>query len=431
MELRFVPSRLEKVENLENYAPSGYHPVHVGQIFDDGRYRIIHKLGHGASSTVWLVRDLQEHVYAAMKIYRADQIKAAAAELAALHHVTQNATTPGRQYIVELLGSFHIDGPNGRHQCLILQIAGPSIRSFSEAPGKISGYKRLHPQLARSLSRHVTEGLACLHAIGILHGDLTPSNVLVSMDFIQTMSEQELLELIGQPVCEDVHLNNVGRASMSQLPDSAPAYIVAPCDIMAAYRTLRTCRALVTDLNLSHISGVTQGCAALPVEDLGRTSVSYAAPELIFGSQSSFSSDIWSLACVLYAICAGREMFESFFGTEDEVLQQMVQSLGRLPDEMWIRWDSRKHFIAKDGSFQRMSRDVWPLDSLRKMVQDIGVCDEGKDVTEQAPSMTITGDTRLSQEEVAELLELLDKALIYDPAARPTATSLLRCTWLS
>jgi serine/threonine-protein kinase SRPK3 len=309
--------------------------------------------------------------------------------------------------------------------------AGPSLRSFSEAPGKISGYKRLHPQLARSFSRHVAEGLAYLHAIGIVHGDLTPSNILVSMDSIQTMSEQELLELIGQPLCEDVHLNNVGLESILQLPDSAPAYVVAPCDIMAVYQTSRTCRALVTDLNLSHISEVTQGGAALPVEDLGQTSVSYAAPELFFGSQSSFSSDIWSLACVLYAICAGRDMFESFFGTRDEVLQQIVQSLGPLPDEMWIRWEARKHFVTKDGSFQKMARDLWPLDSLRKVVEDIGVCDEGKDIIEQAPSMTVTGDARLSQRDVTELLELLDKALIYDPAARPTATSLLRCAWLS
>lgn len=431
MELTFVPSRLENIENLEDYKLGGFHPVQIGQVFDGGRYRTIHKLGHGASSTVWLMRDLQEHLYAAMKIYRADQATAATTELAALHHVEKNATMPGSQYIVKLLRNLQIDGPNGIHQCLILQVAGPSLRSFSEAPGQISGYKRLHPQLARSMSRQVAKALTCLHAINIVHGDLTSSNILVSMDFIQAMSEQELLELIGRPVSEDVHLNGTDAGKSLHLPDSAPAYVVAPCDIMAMYHTPRTYRALVTDLNISRISRVTNSGLELPTENLGRAPASYAAPELLFGSQSSFSSDIWSLGCVVYAICAGRELFESFFGSGDEVLEQMVQSLGRLPDELWNKWDGKKHFIAEDGSFQKMSLDLWPLDSLRKLVEDVGACDTESGGVEQATGMTITGVGRLSQNEIAGLLAFLNMTLIYDPGRRPTAVSLLGCAWLS
>lgn len=45
------------VESPHLYQPGGYHPVHLGDIYCD-RYKVIHKLGFGSYSTVWLARDL-------------------------------------------------------------------------------------------------------------------------------------------------------------------------------------------------------------------------------------------------------------------------------------------------------------------------------------------------------------------------------------
>jgi hypothetical protein len=44
-------------EWIESYHPGGLHPVHLGDTLDEGRYRILRKLGYGAFSTVWLARD--------------------------------------------------------------------------------------------------------------------------------------------------------------------------------------------------------------------------------------------------------------------------------------------------------------------------------------------------------------------------------------
>ena len=35
----------------------GYHPVHIGELYKEGRYTVIRKLGWGHFSTVWLVKD--------------------------------------------------------------------------------------------------------------------------------------------------------------------------------------------------------------------------------------------------------------------------------------------------------------------------------------------------------------------------------------
>lgn len=43
-------------EGIRVYRPGGFHPVYVGDVYQD-RYEVLSKLGYGGYSTVWLVRD--------------------------------------------------------------------------------------------------------------------------------------------------------------------------------------------------------------------------------------------------------------------------------------------------------------------------------------------------------------------------------------
>lgn len=43
-------------EDLRQYRKGGYHPVSLGDIFDD-RYEVVRKLGFGHNATVWLAFD--------------------------------------------------------------------------------------------------------------------------------------------------------------------------------------------------------------------------------------------------------------------------------------------------------------------------------------------------------------------------------------
>lgn len=47
-------------EPPEDYRPGGFHPVALGDTFQDGRFVIRHKLGFGGQATVWLAQDTRQ-----------------------------------------------------------------------------------------------------------------------------------------------------------------------------------------------------------------------------------------------------------------------------------------------------------------------------------------------------------------------------------
>lgn len=58
--LELPPEPKIEEEKVPGFKPSAYFPVKPGNIFND-RYEALTKLGWGTSSTVWLVRDLQQY----------------------------------------------------------------------------------------------------------------------------------------------------------------------------------------------------------------------------------------------------------------------------------------------------------------------------------------------------------------------------------
>ncbi|QVM06376.1 hypothetical protein D8B26_001089 [Coccidioides posadasii str. Silveira] len=58
----------EGVERLDYYVRGGYHPVKIGDEFQEGRYVIAHKLGFGGSATTWLAEDKVMKKLVALKI---------------------------------------------------------------------------------------------------------------------------------------------------------------------------------------------------------------------------------------------------------------------------------------------------------------------------------------------------------------------------
>lgn len=58
----------DESEDSLQYLYGLYYPVRIGDLLHQNRYQIIHKLGHGGFSTVWLAHDRQDGKDVALKI---------------------------------------------------------------------------------------------------------------------------------------------------------------------------------------------------------------------------------------------------------------------------------------------------------------------------------------------------------------------------
>lgn len=114
------------VEPIEDYRSGGFHPVHLHGIYAE-RYRVLHKLGHGGFSTVWLTRDelLQRPI--SLNILKSE-VSTTCTELESLESLRRcTVQHPGRKHAMSILDHFKIEEPNGTHACLVSQVAGPSV----------------------------------------------------------------------------------------------------------------------------------------------------------------------------------------------------------------------------------------------------------------------------------------------------------------
>ena len=156
----------EEVENLEAYCSGGYHPIKLGDGFCQGRYRIVHKLGYGSFSTVWLARDFTAEKYVSLKIITADASRRSS-EAEVLNSIYQNTLRhPGRRFISSLLDEFVLNGPNGKHKCIVNEVLGPTVSEVKES----FDCGLLPLNIAQRVTVQLALGLADIHSCGIVHG---------------------------------------------------------------------------------------------------------------------------------------------------------------------------------------------------------------------------------------------------------------------
>jgi len=182
------------LENFESYKAGGFHPTIIGDTFQLGRYRVVHKLGHGSYSTVWLAHDQDSDRYVALKILAAWDF-ATSKEADILQRLqSPDAPTTGQEFIPHLLDHFTIEGPNGQHICVVLEPQGCNI-----ACAKDCSVDRLFPaETARSIAAQVIMGLAFLHSRGICHGGKSlPDSPWLSANLLQHRNAHTARRLVS------------------------------------------------------------------------------------------------------------------------------------------------------------------------------------------------------------------------------------------
>ncbi|RFN45069.1 cmgc/srpk protein kinase [Fusarium flagelliforme] len=405
-------------EWVEEYHPGGYHPVHLGDIFNDGQFKVIRKLGEGAYSTVWLARDLINSRYVALKIL-ASENKEPSQELEILHHLAKVAPEHGLQHITQLLAEFNHEGPNGIHKCLVFEPMGPSVNSMvyelpQFKPRKYGMKIRYPPHLAKRILKQSLQGLAFLHKNGVAHGDFQPGNILFAVDSIDSCNEASLRQE------ESVETNSISPPveRLDGKEDKwAPRYLCVGQPLVAYASLSENLRVKLSDMGGAYFL---DSPPKKPITPLG-----LRAPELILKGEVDKSLDIWSFGCLVFELVTGQPLFcvpsyNDETEEDDNHILELQGKLGPLPDDLYSRWETSSQYYTKDRKLYNCS---------------LGGVEEGEEplMLEQVSMEEAFDQTspELTDEEGNKVKKLIRRILQYDPAMRPSPEEIISDEWFA
>lgn len=212
-------------EWIELYRPGKLHPIHLGDLLDGARYRIIRKLGYGSYSTVWLARDEQSKGYAAIKILTADASSTETESKILCWSSEMISDHPGKFHVISLLDTFEHKGPNGQHKCFVFEVMGPSAASMVEhLPSNLHSPTAPHDKyptwMAKSILRQTLIAIDFLHQAGIVHGDLQPGNLLFPIKDLSQIDENLLIQR-----CDAESVSKLVRRLDGKVDQWAPRYL--------------------------------------------------------------------------------------------------------------------------------------------------------------------------------------------------------------
>ncbi|OJD29144.1 putative dis1-suppressing protein kinase dsk1 [Diplodia corticola] len=321
----------KKVEEeiLPDYVASRYYPVRIGQIFRH-RYQVVGKLGFGATSTVWLARDLTACRHVALKLFihsesMGSELDTELDVYKRIESVSENH--PGRDAVRSILDSFDVDGPEGRHRCLAHPPLWESVLGLRHR----NPVRRLPAPVVAFVLQRLFQALDLLHnECRVAHTDIKEANVLLGAD---------------ESVLRDFERQELADSCPRKESDGGTVYLS---------RELGTPRDFGAPVLCDFGSAVPLDDGAEHREDI-QPDV-YRAPEVILDIPWTYSVDIWNVGCVVWDAFEGEHLFtghdpefETYRGRAH--LAEMIALLGPPPPSLLARANLRSKFFSEAGDF--------------------------------------------------------------------------------
>lgn len=144
-------------------------------------------------------------------------------------------------------------------------------------------------------------------------------------------------------------------------------------------------------------------------------------PENFFQETITLAADIWTLGVSLYEILGERPLFETFNGDRDDIIADIISTLGPPPTRWWDKWENRKDFFQPDGSrIHNLQRIYTPV--FRPLHQRMW--DMGRGITPETCQWDVKGG------EMQALENLLRDMLAFEPSERSTAEQVRRSEYM-
>jgi serine/threonine-protein kinase SRPK3 len=148
----------------------------------------------------------------------------------------------------------------------------------------------------------------------------------------------------------------------------------------------------------------------------------YRPPEIFFGQPPTLAADVWTLGVNLYEVMGERPLFEVFGYNSDDIIAEMVSTLGPLPEPWWSKWQKRRAFFDDKGSWaEDYSGLADPISRpLRQRLWEMG-----RGESPDTCSWDVTGG------EMRALEDMFRGMLTYEPAQRWTSEQLMASEYMT
>ena len=169
-------------------APLRSGPLGPGTVID-GRYRLEERIGAGGMGEVWRATHIHLETPRVVKVVRRDLMSDADAQERFVREA--RLATRVQHPNVAMLHDF-ATLPDGRAYMAWELIEGRSLAALFQGEGS------LQPQRAVRLAAEALDGLAAIHAAGIIHRDISPDNLMITAG-----SDGERVKIIDLGIARD------------------------------------------------------------------------------------------------------------------------------------------------------------------------------------------------------------------------------------
>ncbi|KAH5624053.1 hypothetical protein HBI51_239530 [Parastagonospora nodorum] len=377
-------------EPIHRYCKGGYHPVHLEDILNNGTYRILHKLGWGGYSTVWAARNLKTNNNVAIKIAVSERC-CQSREVTVLRAVAAAQSERSNcHHLMTMQDHFQLDGPNGTHDCLVLEILGPSVGDVLD---KYFCNERLPAKLAKRIAKQTLLGLCSLHERGIAHGDLYIRNVAFTVPSLHALTEEELVQKLGKP-----GTGQIQRKDGIPLDHGMPQYLVRPTSYPPDLKSSTT--------NIIKLIDYGQSFQRHDTPNDFNTPLPVRAPEIIFKDTVDYRMDLWSMGCMLFELVVGQPVFDSIMISPPMLVRQMLETVNEDLPERW--------------------REKWRVMDTDPPDEEPGIC-----LQDWLEEMYFDGERKeeFSREDIVRVGALIRSMLRLEPSMRAEARDVLKDSW--
>eukprot|EP01065_Artemidia_motanka_P046957 TRINITY_DN7236_c0_g1_i1.p1 TRINITY_DN7236_c0_g1~~TRINITY_DN7236_c0_g1_i1.p1 ORF type:complete len:1061 (+),score=226.02 TRINITY_DN7236_c0_g1_i1:52-3234(+) len=427
-------------ESQTDYGKGGYMRVREGDVLA-GRYHVVSKLGWGQFSTVWMCWDDRTfhdtsitnplNQFVAVKVSKcSDNDLTATRDEVSLLRYAKEKPRHSASAVTSLLDTFEVQGDHGTHICMVFPVLGQNLLCLVEQGHHFEversrgGRKKRTPddiKCVKDCLRCTLRGLSELSRMHIVHTDLKPENVLLTVpsqknrqkmrQFQNHLAKHRGVQWKPERLVSAGETVPQGQRDpvCCKLCDFGLSFCLDPQ--VAERRTGKSARFRVRQ------RGVAQNPAGIIVQTR-----EYRAPEILFGTDFTCATDMWSVGCIAWELITGDFLMDPKKDPKQQPRSEedinvdhvcmMQQLIGEAPPDI-MRNPGRysADFFHPSGEFKFRQR----------FLKHFARRDLGRELRAYLP-----------ESDAADLASFIQQCLVsFDPFKRHSADELLKHPWVN